>query len=114
MFLKIIRLLSSLFIFSLLIYFYFISTPTSKIILLPFVFCALAFVGESLAFMSNRTDLIAICHKLYLISFLTYWFGILLFASYNFIKEKTYLMLLFTIPFWVVGFIILISFLRGR
>lgn len=44
--------------------------------------------------------------KLYIIGFLLFWFGFLIVGCYIIIREQSYSMLLFSIPFWIAGIFI--------
>lgn len=39
--------------------------------------------------------------KLFILSFITFWFGLLIYGSYLFIKQQNSFSLVFTIPFWI-------------
>ena len=57
-----------------------------------------------LLFDNNSVD---IFNKIYIVGFLLFWFGFLFFYSYTCLISKEYLMLLFTVPFWIVGIYII-------
>lgn len=96
------KLISSIFITLLLIYFLII-TPNRKLIFIPFLLCSISNIGKNVCMLLDKKKFANIFHKLFIISFLTFWFGILAFGSYLFVKEHNYFSLLFTIPFWLVG-----------
>ena len=75
----------------------------SKVIMLPFLLCSIASIAQNVCLMLNKNNLVGIFHKLFVSSFLLFWFGFLLLGSYLFIKAQNYFSLLFTLPFWLVG-----------
>lgn len=79
-----------------------------KIIFIPFICCGLCNFGYSLAKAFNNNKAIKVFLKGYIIIFLTYWFGFLLyFFIKNVILGKDYMLGVFTIPFWIAGFVVL-------
>ena len=104
---NIINFIASLIILTILIYIQTLATPITKIVLQPFIICALAFVGKSIVIFLNKQEYLPIFNKIYVLSFLIYWFGILIFWCYEVIKSHEYLALLFSLPFWICGLFIL-------
>lgn len=98
---KILRLICSIFIFIVLT-FIFIKT-TNKIVMLPFFICGFAALGQSICSILGKTKYEKEFYKIYVVSFLMYWFGLLIYGSHISIKEGNYLFILFLIPFWAVG-----------
>lgn len=96
------NLISSLIITILLIYF-FIKTPSNKIIFIPFLICGIVSIFKSIFLIIGNPTLIILCNKLYIISFLLFWFGFLIYWCYQCFIIQEYLSLLFSIPFWLVG-----------
>lgn len=86
----------------LLVYFW-VKIPNGKIILIPFVFCTLSQVFKYLFLLLKKDKYIRCCNIIFAINFFLFWFGFLIYGTYIIICEKEYLMLLFTIPLWVVG-----------
>lgn len=96
----------SAFVTGLLAYLMLKST-SPKIIFIPFLICGLSMAGKSLAQMTGKEKWAAVFHKLFTIGFLLFWFGFLGVAAFICLRDKSYSMLLFTLPFWVVGFFII-------
>lgn len=95
-------LISSIFITIVLVYF-MIKTPSPKIIFVPFLICSISMSVKNLALLLEKQKLGMLFNKAYAVGFLLFWFGFLVFAAYNCIRDEDYQMLLFTLPFWFVG-----------
>lgn len=109
----IINLIKSVFVIMVLFYFW-IKTSNGKIILIPFILCTFSQVFKYLFLILNKEKYVKYCNIIFVISFFLFWFGFLIYGTYIIICEKEYFMLLFTIPFWLVGIIALKKFLiRG-
>lgn len=99
-----IKIFSALVICGILIYIFFlIDNNIIRLFFLPFLMCGLSLLGELLANTFNKQQLSHIFKKTYILSFLSYWFLILIIGCFISIKDKNYISLLFTIPFWLVG-----------
>lgn len=87
---------------------------TTKIVLIPFIICFISVLFMSLASILNKDIIVKLMNKIYVIGFLIFWIGFLIFATYTIIKqENDYSMLLFTIPFWLVAiFLIYKEFIK--
>lgn len=85
----------------------------SRLMIIPFILCSLFSIGKNICLMIDKKKFATIFSKLFVISFLTFWFGLLIYGSYLFIKEKNFSQLLFTIPFWIAGVYIIRRFLFG-
>jgi ABC-type multidrug transport system fused ATPase/permease subunit len=100
----------------------------SKIAFLPFLVCSMAlFFGGVIStiglFFSNKISLESIercfniINKVYIISFLSYWFGFLIFLDVGIVigfisSESKIFPLLFSLIFWAVGIYIAITRLK--
>lgn len=93
---------------------YLLKTPSPKIVLLPFLICALSMVGQSVAQLLGKDKLAAIFHKCFAAGFLLFWFGFLAVAGFIAIRDKQYSLLFLIVPFSVVGFFITRNKLLGR
>lgn len=93
--------------------YFMLKSPSPKIIFVPFLICGLSLAGKSLMQLTGNNKWAAVFHKLFVIGFLLFWFGFLSVAAYICIRDKCYGMLLFTLPFWVVGFFITKNKLLG-
>ena len=92
--------------------FFNLSDLTSKILFSPFLACALCTVGLGLSKIFGNLKLERIFQKIYIIIFLSYWFGFLVVWTNSLIKQQDdYKYLLLTVPFWVTGIIIMYKYL---
>lgn len=103
----------SAFVTGLLTYF-MCKSPSPKIIFVPFLICGLSLAGKSLMQMTGKEKWAAVFHKLFILGFLLFWFGFLAVAAFICIRDKSYGMLLFTLPFWFVGGYLVWSKLLGK
>ena len=88
----------------------FINTKdiTIKIILIPFIICFISVLFSILASILNKDIIVKLMKKIYVIGFLMFWIGFLIFFTYSIIKqENDYSMILFTIPFWLFSIYII-------
>lgn len=85
----------------------------SKLIILPFLFCGIFTIGKNACLLKENKRGANIFSKLFVLSFLTFWFGFLVIWSYLFIRKNSYFPLVFTIPFWIAGIYIVRKFLLG-
>lgn len=84
----------------------------SKIIYLPFLFCGLFSFGSVLVDEFENYQLGKILSKGFIIFFLIFWFGFLIFFTFEMIKKDgNYISILFSIPFWIVGFFLIYKYL---
>lgn len=100
----IINLTKSVFVTILLFYFW-IKTSNGKIVLIPFILCAFSQVSKYIFLLFNKGKYVKYCNIIFVISFFLFWFGFLIYGTYVIILNKEYSILLFTIPFWIVGII---------
>ena len=96
------KLVSSVFITILLIYF-MIKTPSSKIIFIPFLICAISMIGKSISLIMEKKKYVNIFNKSFTIGFLLFWFGFLIFADYIAIRDKQWQLVAFSLVFWIAG-----------
>lgn len=96
------RLISSIFITALLIYF-MIKTTSPKIIFVPFLICSLSMAGKSLGIILNKEKIASLFDKLFKAGFFLFWFGFLAVADYITVRDKNYFLTVFSIPFWLIG-----------
>lgn len=93
---------------------YLLKTPSPKIVLLPFLICALSMVGQSIAQLLGKDKLAAVFHKCFAAGFLLFWFGFLAVAGYISIRDKQYGLLIFLLPFFVIGIFVTKNKLLGK
>lgn len=96
------KLISAIFITITLIYF-MLKTPSPKIIFLPFLICSISMAGKLIGLIMNKRTYVVIFDILFKIGFFSFWFGGLIFALYLCLRDRNYRLILFTIPFWLVG-----------
>ena len=108
------RLISS--VFSTIILFYFmIKTPSSKVIFIPFLICSIAMTGKYLALYLGKSRLAEKFSKLFTLGFLLFWFGFLIVMLFLCVRDANYGTLWFTLPFWLAGtYIIKKRFLNSK
>lgn len=89
-------------------------TTSPKIILLPFLICALAMAGKSIAQMIGKENWAMVFHKLFVAGFLLFWFGFLAVAGYITVRNKQYSMLILLVPFFLLGISLTKNKLLGK
>ena len=89
-------------------------TTSQKIILLPFLLCVLSVAGKSIALLLGREKLAAVLHKCFVGSFLLFWFGFLAVAGYLSVRDKQYGLLIFLVPFFLIGIFVAKNKLLGK
>ena len=107
------NLIGSIILTGILLYL-MVKTPSPKIIFVPFLLCGLSLAGKSSAQLLKKGKWVTAFHKLFILGFLLFWFGFLAVAAYTCIRDKRYGMLLFTLPFWVIGFFVVKNKLLGK
>ena len=105
------NLILSVIITFLLLYFYSM-TPNGKLVLIPFIICSFSILLKNIFLLTNKEKYVIIFNKIFIIGFLLFWFGFLSFSCYISFINKEYSIILFTIPFWLVGFHIIKKYLK--
>lgn len=96
------KLVSAVFITMFLI-FLMMKTLNFKIIFLPFILCAISEIGKSVFVIIEKNKWVNIFDKLFVIGFLLFWFGFLIFVDYIALNEEQWLLLIFSLIFWIAG-----------
>lgn len=96
------KLISSVFITMILFYF-MVKTTSPKVIFIPFLLSGVSMVGKNVALILDKKKYAIIFAKLFIVGFLIFWFGFLTVAGYRSVRDKNYSMLIFALPFWLVG-----------
>ncbi len=96
------KIISATAITALLIYFT-IKTPSPKIIFIPFLICGFAAISENVLLLFEKRKPAEIFHKLFAFGVLLFLFGFLFGAIYLSIRDKNYSLLIFSIPFLLMG-----------
>lgn len=89
-------------------------TTSPKIVFLPFLICALAMAGKSVAQIFDKENWAMVFHKLFVAGFLLFWFGFLAVAGYITIRDKQYSMLILLVPFFLIGISLISNKLLGK
>lgn len=88
-----------------------IISPSPKIIFVPFLICSISMAMEQIGLIFNKRKCAILFHKLFTLGFLLFWFGLLIVGAYVCLRDKNYGLLLFTIPFWLIGIFIIKRYL---
>ena len=75
----------------------------AKMMILPFLLCALCSIGKNIGFMLEKKKISILFDQLFKIIFLIFWFGFLIYSSYFCLISKNYIYLFMTLPFWIGG-----------
>lgn len=105
------KVIASVFCIAALIYF-MLNTTSPKIIFVPFLICAVAMAGQCVALLLHHERLAGWFHMAFGGGFFLFWFGFLTAAACLCIRDKSFGMLAFSIPFWLVGIWLVRSILR--
>lgn len=89
-------------------------TTSPKIILLPFLICALSMTGKSIAQMLHKEKLAVVFHKCFVGGFVLFWMGFLAVAGYITVRDRNYSMLILLVPFLLVGVFLIKNKLLGK
>ncbi len=109
---NIVRLIMTLVITLVLLHLFIISQ--TKIVFVPFVICSLAMTGLSIAHMIESRSLAVIFSKIFHSGFLIFWFGFLIYAMTICISTGNYLMILYSIPFWAIGMMLVLKLIKMK
>ena len=100
------RLVYSILTTGFLIYF-FSKTINGRIIFIPFLICGFSQVIKNILMVLNKKDYAKIFDKVFVLGFLLFWFGFLIYWCFTSVRDKNYTLLLPTIPFWIVSIYII-------
>ncbi len=75
-----------------------------KIIIVPFLVCALAFLDENIALLLNKEKMSQIFSTIFRVSFFIYFLGILTYTIYYAFRYKSYSLLIIVALFGIFGF----------
>lgn len=107
----IVSIIRNSIIVLVLFFIFFHNTGISRIMIIPFITCGFFSLGKNISLLINNRKWSNVFSRLFVVSFLVFWFGFLILWSYLVIKENNYFFLLFTIPFWIVGIYIIRKYL---
>jgi hypothetical protein len=103
-----------------------IDNASAKVFMIPFLICGLALLIQAIIRIINHfkgdgnfLGILITFEKIYVLGFLLFWFGILIFICYTVIKNGNYQngdykALLFTIPFWIFGICVIYKTFKKR
>ena len=87
----------------------------ARLVFLPFVLCALALFGQTIAMIKHNEKLVKFFSNCYIVVFFIYWFGIILACSYVAIRDRQYNSFIALIPLFLIGsFFLYKSFKKRR
>ena len=105
----------------------------TRLSIIPFFICAIAILISSITSLKDVIDSIKVSDKtvakkkktkrkkenlskilytIYAVGFSLFWFGVLIFFCINIVKQEGYLSILFTLPFWIAGFLVIYKVFR--
>lgn len=96
------KVIASVLCIAAIIYF-MLNTTSPKIIFVPFLICAVSMAGQCAALLLHHERAAGWFHTAFAGGFFLFWFGFLTVAAYLCIRDKSFGMLAFSIPFWLVG-----------
>lgn len=105
------KIVKNIFIILILFYFYF-NTSNGKVILFPFLICSVSMLLRNIFLLFNKLEYVDLFNKVFTLSFLLFWLGVLIFLCYISIVNKNYTLLIFSIPFWIVSIFIIKNFFK--
>lgn len=88
-------------------------SPAAKLIILPFLLCALFSGLKSLCLARGHGRIARVFGKLFVLTFIVFWFGFLGYGDYLFLKEGNYFGLVFSVPFLIAGIYMIRKYLFG-
>ena len=72
-----------------------------RLFILAFILLIICNIAKNVCYLLNKPKIANLFYRLFIIIFITFAIGFLIIWSYVEIKNKQYLYLIFTIPFWV-------------
>jgi hypothetical protein len=96
------KLIKAAIALAILVYFV-IRTTSPKIIFVPFLICCIASIGKNLGLLFNKKSFALFFDRLFKAVFFLSWFAFLIVVCYIAVRDGTYRIILFTLPFWLGG-----------
>lgn len=91
------------------------SDHISRMFIVPFIISSFISLGLVISSFFRKIDWELLLNKLFIVIFLLFWFGFLIIATYISLINKEYSIVLFSIPFWIVGiFTIYKNFIKKK
>lgn len=75
----------------------------TRIVVIPFLVFAVALGMKNVLIIMNQKALASKVSKVYVVAFLIYWFGFLVYWDYSSFRDGNYMKILYSIPFWLGG-----------
>lgn len=100
------QIIKNIFIVLILIYFY-INTSSNKIFFIPFIICSILVLLRNIFLLFNKSKYIEFFNKFYTIIFFLFWGVFLIYWCYMNIVNKDYILLIYSIPFWLISIYII-------
>lgn len=96
------KLISSIIATVMLLYF-MVNTSSPKMVFVLFLIAGVAMVGKSIAQLLKKDSLIVFFSRMFVLSFVLFFFGFFVAACYISARDKNYGMLIILLPIWLVG-----------
>ena len=78
----------------------------TRIVIIPFLMFAISLFIKNVCLILNKDEIAKTFSKINTISFFIYYFGFLIYWDYLAIVKKEYMLVIFSLSFWVVGIFI--------
>ncbi len=78
----------------------------TRIVIIPFLMFAISLFIKNVCLILNKDEIAKTFNKINIISFFIYYFGFLIYWDYLAIVKKEYMLVIFSLLFWVVGIFI--------
>ena len=75
----------------------------TRIVVIPFLVFAVALGMKNVLIIMNQKALASKVSKVYVVAFLIYWFGFLVYWDYSSFRDGNYMKILYSVPFWLGG-----------
>ena len=75
----------------------------TRIVVIPFLVFAVAIGMKNVLIIMNQKALAIKVSKVYVVAFLIYWFGVLIYWDYFSFMDGNYMKILYSVPFWLGG-----------
>ena len=75
----------------------------TRIVVIPFLVFAVALGMKNVLIIMNQKALASKVSKVYVVAFLIYWFGFLVYWDYSSFMDGNYMKILYSVPFWLGG-----------
>lgn len=78
----------------------------TRIVIIPFLMFAISLFIKNVCLIFNKDKIAKTFSKINTISFFIYYFGFLIYWDYLAIVKKEYMLVIFSLSFWIVGIFI--------